>query len=137
MIFQLDIPIYGTNVLFVISPTKEEMDEFLSVEQNRQKLTEEEFTTLFTELDNTEYGGYTTPLDSGEYLVLIKDNYKDPVIFTHELFHVTNFILFDREIEHTRTDEPYAYLLGWIAGQYCNYIKMEEEKQEKQRNPEL
>lgn len=128
MIFQLDIPIYGTNVLFVISPTKEEMDEFLSVEQNRQKLTEEEFTTLFTELDNTEYGGYTTPLDSGEYLVLIKDNYKDPVIFTHELFHVTNLILFDREIEHTRTDEPYAYLLGWIAGQYCNYIKMEEGK---------
>ena len=137
MIFQLDIPIYGTNVLFVVSPTKEEMDEFLSVKQNRQKLTEEEFTTLFTELDNTEYGGYTTPLDSGEYLVLIKDNYKDPVIFTHELFHVTNLILFDREIEHTRTDEPYAYLLGWIAGQYCNYIKMEEEKQGNQRNPEL
>lgn len=56
MIFQLDIPIYGTNVLFVVSPTKEEMEEFLSVKQNRQKLTEEEFTTLFKELDNTEYG---------------------------------------------------------------------------------
>ena len=128
MIFQLDIPIYDTNVLFVISPTKEEMDAFLSVEQNKEKLTNEEFTSLFKELDDERWGGYTTTLDKGGYLVLIKDRYKDPVIFTHKLFHVTNLILSDREIEWTRTDEPFAYLLGWIAGQYCSYIKAEEQQ---------
>lgn len=122
MIFQLDIPIYNTNVLFIINPVKDEMDEFLNNENNKEKLTEEEFTNLCKELDDKRYGGYTTALDKGGYLILIKEGYKDFTIFVHELFHVANLILFDREIEYSRTFEPLAYLLGWIAQQYADYV---------------
>ena len=120
MIFQLDIPIYNTNVLFVISPTKDEMDEFLNIEDNKEKLTEEEFTALFMELDDERYGGYTTALDKGGYLVLMKEGYKDFTIFIHEIIHVANLILFDSEVESSRTFESLAYLLGWMAQQYAN-----------------
>lgn len=122
MIFQLDIPIYNTNVLFIINPVKDEMDEFLNNENNKEKLTEEEFTNLFKELDDKRYGGYTTALDKGGYLILIKEGYKDFTIFIHELFHVANLILFDREVEYSRAFEPLAYLLGWMTQQYADYV---------------
>lgn len=133
MIFQLDIPIYNTNVLFVISPSREEMDEFLSVEKNRCKLTDEEFHSMFRELDDEKFGGYTTSLDKGGYLVLLKYEHDNPYYYIHELYHLANLILFDREIEHTRTDEPYAYLLSWIVGQYLKYINTEEQLDNKKQ----
>lgn len=120
MIFQLDIPIYNTDVLFVIEPTKEEMDEFLGSEKNRNRLTDEELTTLFKELDG-EYMGYTTKLDKGGYLLLLKDS-KDPLYYVHELFHLANCILWDRDVELTRTGEAYAYFVAWIADQYIDYV---------------
>ena len=130
MIFQLDIPIYNTNVLFVINPTKDEMDEFLNIENNKEKLTEEEFTALFKELDDERYGGYTTALDKGGYLVLMKEGYKDFTIFIHEIFHVANLILFDREVEYSRTFESLAYLLGWMAQQYADYVLWKPSKEQ-------
>lgn len=130
MIFQLDIPIYNTNVLFIINPIKEEVDEFLNNENNKEKLTEEEFTTLFKELDDEKYGGYTTALDKGGYLILIKEGYKDFTIFVHELFHVSNLILFDREVEYSKTFEPLAYLLGWMTQQYADYVLWKPSKEQ-------
>lgn len=128
MIFQLDVPIYETNILFIIEPIKEEMDEFLGNEKNRERLTDDEFESLFRELDDTRYGGYTTSLDKGGYLVLLKQNYKDPFIYQHELFHVMNLIMYDREIEYSKTSEPHAYLIGWITMQYLEYINSQKEE---------
>ena len=128
MIFQLDVPIYGTNILFIIEPIKEEMDEFLGNEKNRKRLTDDEFESLFRELDDTRYGGYTTSLDKGGYLVLLKQDYKDPFIYQHELFHVMNLIMYDREIEYSRIAEPHAYLIGWITMQYLEYINSQKEE---------
>ena len=126
MIFQLDVPIYNTNVLFIVNPTSEEIQEFLDSTTNKEKLTDEELKNLLKELDDVHYGGYTTWLDKGGYIVLLKEDYKIPSIYQHELFHVTNLILFDRGIEHTRIAEPYAYLIGWITEQYIDYISKEE-----------
>ena len=111
MIFQLDIPIYNTNCLFILEPTKEEMDEFLNNENNLSKLTNEEYKSLFNELDNTFSQGYTTTLNKGSYLIILKDS-NNPVYYLHELFHLANFILWDRGVELNRGGEAYAYLIG-------------------------
>ena len=92
--------------------------------------TEEEFTALFKELDDERYGGYTTALDKGGYLVLMKEGYKDFTIFIHEIFHVANLILFDREVEYSRTFESLAYLLGWMAQQYADYVLWKPSKEQ-------
>ena len=44
MIRQLDVPIYDTNVLFLLDVTGEEFAEFLDNEQNKSRITEEEIT---------------------------------------------------------------------------------------------
>lgn len=119
MIFQLDIPIYNTDVLFIIEPTKEEMDEFLGSAKNKSRLTDEELSTIFKELDG-EFMGYTSHLDRGGYLLLIK-NGKDPLYYAHELFHLANLVLWDRDVELSRTGEAYAYLVAWLINQYMSW----------------
>ena len=42
MIRQLDVPIYDTNVLFLLETTGEEFTKFLDNEKNKQKITENE-----------------------------------------------------------------------------------------------
>ena len=52
MIYQFGIPIYNTNALMLVEPTREEFDELLSNEVNRNKLTDEELQEIFKELDD-------------------------------------------------------------------------------------
>lgn len=120
MIFQLDIPIYNTDALFIVEPTKEEMDEFLGSEKNKSRLTDEELATIFKELDG-KFMGYTSHLDKGGYLLLLK-NSKDPLYYIHELFHLANLILWDRDVDLSRTGEAYAYFVAWLVDQYVSYV---------------
>ena len=41
MIRQLDVPIYDTNVLFLLETTGEEFSEFLDNEENKQRIGDE------------------------------------------------------------------------------------------------
>ena len=120
MIYQFDIPIYNTNALLLVEPTREEFDELLSNEVNRNKLTDEELQDIFKELDS-EYQGFTDRLSKGGYIVLIKE--KDmPLYYIHELFHLTHCVLSDRGITLDNDGEAYAYLLAWIINLYCNVV---------------
>ena len=88
-------------------------------------LVDEEFRKLFEELDGS-FGGYTCRLDKGGYLVVIKYEINNPLYYDHELYHLANTILWDREVEHTREDEPYAYLKAWITNQYLHGITVKD-----------
>lgn len=46
MIRQLDVPIYDTNVLFLLDVTGEEFAEFLDNEQNKSRIPEDKITYL-------------------------------------------------------------------------------------------
>ena len=117
MIRQLDIPIYGANVLFLIEPSGEEWAGFCDNEKNKVKLTEEEIKLVFNEIASDKWSGTTIRLDKGGYVFLIKGAH-NPCYFAHELYHVADRILKDRGVEHTDDDEAYAYMVGWLNEQY-------------------
>ena len=120
MIYQIDIPIYNTNALMLVEPTKEEFDELLADEVNRNKLTDAELQNIFEEMDSP-YQGFTNRLMKGGYIILLKEKDK-PVYYTHELFHLAHDILSDRGVTLDNDGEAYAYLIGWLADQYYNVV---------------
>lgn len=132
MIRQLDVPIYDTNVLFLLETTGEEWAEFCDNEINKEKLTEEEIKSVFDELSNEGWAGsVVTLLNNGGYVTIIKDaNY--PTYYLHELYHTADRILKDRGVEYTENNEALAYMVGWINEQY-SYILEEFNKETKEK----
>lgn len=126
MIYQFGIPIYNTNALMLVEPTKEEFDELLSDEFNRNRFTDAELQNLFEEMDSS-YVGFTNRLVKGGYIVLIKEK-DNPIYYTHELFHLTHDVLSDRGITLDNDGEAYAYLLAWIIEQYYNVVLKNEKE---------
>lgn len=122
MIRQLDVPIYGANILFLVEVDCEEFAKFLDNETNKNKLTDGDIEHLFEEIDNEDYGGGTYVVNKSNYIVLIK-NANKPYYYLHELYHCVNTILQDRKIPHSENDEPYAYLIGWIGEEYSYLLK--------------
>ena len=120
MIFQIDIPIYNSNVLMFVEPTQEEFDELLSDENNRNKLTDEELENIFKELDGP-YMGYTRRLSKGGQIMLLKEK-SNPIYYVHELFHVANNVLQGCGVTLDEDGEAYAYLVGWLVNQYYNVV---------------
>ena len=55
MIRRLDIPIYDTNVLFLLDVTGEEFAEFIDNEQNKSRITEEEIKSIFDDIKNDKW----------------------------------------------------------------------------------
>ena len=94
MIRKLDVPIYDTNVLFLLEATEEEWAKFCSKKTNKEKLHEEEIK----EANGVSYS-------------------------THELFHLADSILKDRGVEYTENNEALAYMVGWINEQYSYMLK--------------
>lgn len=129
MIRQLDVPIYNSNVLFLLETTGEEWAEFLDNEKNKERICDETVKEIFDDIANEHWGGTVWKVgNNAAYICLIKDannvNY-----YTHELFHLADNILKDRGIEYTENNEALAYMIGWINEQY-NYLLQEfnEEK---------
>ena len=122
MIRQLDIPIYDTNVLFLLDVTEKEFAEFLDNEQNKSRITEEEIKSIFDDIKNDKWDGTLFTLDCGAYISLIK-NAEDIRNYTHELFHIADKILKDRGVEYTENNEALAYMVGWINEQYSYLLK--------------
>lgn len=129
MIRQLDVPIYEANVLFLLETTGEEWAIFCDNEINKGKLTDDEIKYFFNEIATDNYGGTTSSLDGGGYVVLIKQAH-NPFCFTHELYHCVDKILKERGVEHSDNDEAYAYMVGWINEQYHKILKEFDEENE-------
>ena len=129
MIRQLDVPIYGTNILFLLETTTEEFTEFLNNKKNKQRIGDETIKEIFNDIADEHWGGTVWRVDNNSaYICLIKEANK--VFYnTHELFHLADSILKDRGVEYTETNEALAYMVGWINEQY-SYI-LEEFNKEK------
>lgn len=117
MIRQLDIPIYDTNVLFLLDVTGEEFAEFLDNKVNKSKINESEIKAIFDDIANDKFDGTLFRLSGGNYISLIKkaDNVRN---YSHELFHIVDQILKDRGVEYSENNEALAYMVGWINEQY-------------------
>lgn len=129
MIRQLDVPIYDTNVLFLLETTAEEFTKFLDNEKNKQKIGDETIKEIFDDIADERWGGTVWRVDNNSaYICLIKEANKVSYN-THELFHLADSILKDRGVEYTENNEALAYLIGWIGEQY-SYL-LEEFNKEK------
>lgn len=123
----LDIPIYNTSVCFVIGEiTKEDLD--ILRQDNPDKIDEllyRHFLDYF--FDKNKCDGLTAIASDDTYLVFIRGGFEfNPRVVFHELFHLTNRILCNRDVEHNETAEAWAYLLGWIAEEYYDIISDKE-----------
>lgn len=118
MIRQLDVPIYDTNVLFLLETTAEEFAEFLDNEKNKQRIVDETIKGIFDDIADERWGGTVWRVDNNSaYICLIKKA-NEVYYNTHELFHLADSILKDRGVEYTENNEALAYMVGWINEQY-------------------
>jgi len=123
MIRQLDVPIYDTNVLFLLETTGEEFSEFLDNEKNKQKIGDETIKEIFDDIKDERWGGTVWRVDNNSaYICLIKEANKVSYN-THELFHLADSILKDRGVEYTENNEALAYMIGWLEQQYCDMLE--------------
>ena len=123
MIRQLDIPIYDTNVLFLLDVTGEEFAKFLDNEVNKSKINESEVKEIFDDIENHKWDGTVYRLNGGgNYISLIKKA-DDVRTYSHELFHIADTILKDRGVEYTENNEALAYLVGWLNAQYSYVLE--------------
>ena len=133
MIRQLDVPIYDTNVLFLLETTKEEFSEFLDNEKNKQRIGDETIKEIFDDIADERWGGTVWRVDNNSaYICLIKEANKVSYN-THELFHLADSILKDRGVEYTENNEALAYMVGWINEQY-DYMLDEFNKDKEAEN---
>ena len=133
MIRQLDVPIYDTNVLFLLETTTEEFTKFLDNEKNKQKIGDETIKEIFDDIADERWGGTVWRVDNNSaYICLIKEANKVSYN-THELFHLADSILKDRGVEYTENNEALAYMVGWINEQY-SYMLEEFNKEKGEEN---
>ena len=119
MIKILDIPIYNTNILFLVETTLEEFEEFY--QEHKGGFTDEEYEYAKKEIGSDEFSGYVNTLEKRGYICYIKKNVV--VYYDHELCHLATRILKDRGIGVDNNDEPLAYLKAWITEQYLDFFK--------------
>ena len=135
MIRQLDVPIYDTNVLFLLETTGEEFAKFLDNEKNKGKIVDETVKEIFDDIADKRWGGTVWRVDNNSaYICLIKEANKVSYN-THELFHLADSILKDRGVEYTENNEALAYMVGWINEQY-SYMLEEFNKEKKENEDE-
>lgn len=120
MIFAFACEIYKADIAILVEPSEKELKKFF--ENNLKKLTldEEDAKDLREELEDKNNDGFVMSIKD-KYLLCIKK--KTDYILSHEIYHLANCILWDRGIPHTREDEPYAYLIGWLTEVINNNLK--------------
>lgn len=119
MIIALDIPIYRCDVAFFMEPNIEEFKEFYK--KNKTNMDEEDFRDILKDLKDKDVAGAVWTCGVN-YICYIK-NMKKKGHIDHELYHLTNTILTDRGVEHTRNDEPFAYFNEYLHDEFRSIIK--------------
>ena len=118
MIKSLDIPIYNTNILFLVETTLEELEDFYK--EHKDGFTDEEYEDAKQEIKSDDFSGYVNNLTYRGYICYIKEN--KVKYYDHELCHCATRILRDRNIGVDDNDEPLAYLKAWITEKYLELI---------------
>ena len=119
------IDIYDTTVVFLVEPTKVEF-EFM-YHDNVTKITDDEYKQMYKDVfENEKCGGFTVPLENGDFVLCIKDALNHNYV-SHEIAHTALRILINRGFEINLTsDEAYAYLHGWLTGLYYKWLVEEK-----------
>ena len=132
MIISLEIPIYHCDVAFFLETTIDELGVFFN--KNRKNLDEEDYRLLRRDIEDTKKTGGAVYTFGVNYIMYVR-NTREKGHCAHELYHLTNTILSQRGVEHTETDEPYAYLNEWLHDEFEEILKQfrEEKNNEKAR----
>ena len=120
MIISSRVPIYRCDVAYFLETTVKELDEFYSM--NKDNMDKDDYDAIKEDIQKeNEVGGavYTCGVN---YIIYIR-NIKEKGHIDHELWHLTNSILIDRGVEHTRNDEPYAYLNEYLHDDFRDIVK--------------
>lgn len=131
MIVNVEIPIYRCHVAFLIETDIEELDDF--AKRNAKKLQKDTFDCIKDDIKDYTSTRGATYSEGVDYLVYIR-NADDDNTIAHELYHLTNVVLLDRGVEHTRTDEPYAYLNGFLHIEFKKVLKEFKKEKSKKRS---
>ena len=123
----VNVEIFNTSVAVCIGINKEDLD--ILKEDNPNKIDDDIYKQLLKDIeDETICSGFATTLKDGTYLMFIREGFENNYsVVNHELFHITNFILYDRSVYYERTAETFAYLIGWLSEQYFNIVNSNEE----------
>lgn len=119
MHFVISLPIYLTHILISIDQSEEELKEFLEELGIQPK---------------KDYGkgsvAITTSFGSWKHLIRINTKELDSYFLTlesviaHEAFHATTFVMKACGIVFSnKSDEAFAYLLGYIVGEIHKKLK--------------
>lgn len=119
MTIALSIPIYRCDVAFMLESTIEDFEGFYK--DNKDKMSEEEYKSIKSDMEDNDVAGavFTCGVN---YIVFIR-NMKKKGHVDHELYHLTNIILVDRGVEHTRNDESFAYFNEYFHDEFRDIEK--------------
>lgn len=118
MIWYSDIDIYRCSVLFIVESTAKEFKKYCK--ENNLNFTEETYNLILDDIKNEDKcDGVTYSIGyAGNYIVFLRNTKLEVVV--HELFHLVNSILCDREVTYDEQAEAWAYLIGWVTQDFYN-----------------
>lgn len=115
MITRIDIPIYNTSVAVLTEITEKEFKDFYK--DNKKLLTRKEYKNLYEDIFINKYPGITLYTDSHNVVLYLRNGKSDNNV-SHEIFHVCNLILWNRDVSFSKQAEAWAYLIGWFTEEY-------------------
>ena len=126
MIEYFDIDIYLNCVIVAAGIDEKEFDRLYY--DNVTKFTDEEYRLIRGDIvDKNSCNGLTIQLDCGNVFVFIrKGSERKELYVVHELYHAVVKVLTRAGVNHDDSDEPYAYLLGWLTNEYFNKLDEQE-----------
>lgn len=113
MIFSFECEIYRADIAVLVEPNSKELKKFLENNLKKKIISEDDAEEIKKEVDDKSNDGFVLSVGDN-YLICIKKK-DNEYVSSHEIYHLANCILWDRGFEHTREDEPYAYLIGWLT----------------------
>ena len=123
MIDFITVDVWGSDVLFIVDPTMQEIKEFFKRPKN--KLPQKQLNNIIKDIKNVKgCGGFTTDSDKG-FIVFIRDPFKF-FYSSHEIFHAVHKILWQRGVYLDETAEPWAYTIGYITEWYIKWLCREK-----------
>ncbi len=113
---KVGIPLYHADIAISLAQTKQELDKSMS-----------EFVLDKKDYEIGELGRAIKLGKAGPYLLWVKyypDSPKNLAVLLHELHHITNFILQDRDIIFSHeSEEAFTYLFEYMAQEILTELK--------------
>ena len=127
MTFTINLDIFLQSIMFLVEVDKNEFERWYY--DNTKLINNEEHDQMLKNvLDPESCMGFTVALDSGAYVVYLREATKDMYV-VHEIYHAINKILMNAGVHHNLSDETFAYALGYVCNEYYN--KVDELKKKK------